>query len=139
MRRAILEQALVIAGRTLSPTKVGVVGALVGQNQDVLVEGDNPIVVVCHAGSLMAEGDILWRRPDPSAGRSEAYGGPPAAEPAEPGWQPQRQESAPLPRRLPAVDDDAVDAAERGATRLTHAIGLIAVITLLMLVLWRVL
>jgi len=138
VRRALLEQAIVVGGRALSPTVVGVIGALVRQNQDLLVEGDNPVVVICHAGSLMAEGDILWRRPEASIERTEAYGGPPTGEPAAPGWHPELQESAPLPRSLPVIDDDAVDAAEREAARFTHAIGLIAVVTLLVLVCWRV-
>jgi hypothetical protein len=113
MRWPLLKEALIIAGRALCPARVCVIRALVRQNQDVLVKGDNPIVVVCHAGSLMAEGDILWRRPEPSSERNGAYGGPPTGEPAPPGWRPELHESAPLPRELPAIDDNAVNAAER--------------------------
>jgi len=138
VRRPLLQQAIVVVGGALSPTVVGVVNALVGQNQDVVLEGDNPVVVVCHAGSLMADGDILWRRPEPSAERNEAYFGPPTGEPALPSWHPEAKESAPPPRRLPVIDNDAVDAAEREAARFTHTIGLIAVIMLLVLVCWRV-
>jgi hypothetical protein len=138
VRRPLLDQAIIVARRELSPTVVGVVSALVRQNQDLLIEGDNPVVVVCHAGSLMAEGDILWRRPDPSIERNGAYDGPPIGEPAAADWHPEQNESAPLPRKLPVIDNDAVDAAEREATRFTHAIGVIAVFTLLILVCWRV-
>jgi hypothetical protein len=138
VRRPLLEQAIVIAGRTPCPSLVGVVGALVRQNQDLLVEGDNPVVVVCHAGSLMADGDIVWRRPEPCAERNVAYPGPPVGELPAPAWRPEAKESAPLPRKLPVIDNDAVDAAEREAARFTYAIGLIAVVTLLVLVCWRV-
>jgi hypothetical protein len=86
----------------------------------------------------MADGDILWRRPEPSIERNGAYSGPPVGEPAAPDWHPEKRESAPLPRSLPVIDDDAVDAAEREAARYTHTIGLIAVVTLLLLVCWRV-
>ena len=139
VRRPLLDQAIVIAGRALSPTVVGVVGALVRQNQDVLFEGDNPVVVVCHAGSLMAEGDILWRRPELSEELEGTYSGPPAGEPAAVGWRPERHESAPMPRRLPVIDDDAINAAEREAARLTRTIGVLAVFTLLVLICWRIL
>ena len=87
----------------------------------------------------MAEGDILWRRPEAYGEQEEAYSGPPAAEPAAPGWRPEPQESAPLPRRLPVIDDDAVDAAEREAARLTYAVGLIALVILLVIVCWQIL
>jgi len=137
VRRPLFEQAIIVAGGALSPTVVSVIGALVRQNQDVVFEGDNPVVVVCHPGSLMAEGDIVWRRPDPSVERNAAYSGPPSGEPAPPGWHPEAKESAPLPRSLPVIDDDAVDAAEREAARFTHTIGLIAVVMLLALVCWR--
>lgn len=116
----------------------GVVGGLVRQNQNVVIERDNPVVVVCHAGSLMAEGDILWCRPEASAEHLETYSGPPTSEPPGPGWHPEQHESASLPRKLPAINDEAVDAAEREATRFTHVIGLIAVVTLLIVVCWRV-
>jgi len=86
----------------------------------------------------MAEGDILWRRPEPRAERTGAYDGPPTGEPAPAGWHPELKESAPLPRTLPVIDNDAVDAAEREAARFTNAIGLIALVTLLALVCWRV-
>lgn len=138
VRRPLLEQAVVIGRRTLAPTVDGVIGALVRQNQDVLFQGDNPVVVVCHAGSLMAEGDILWRRPEACVEHEEAYSGPPVGDPAVPGWRPEPQESAPLPRRLPVIDDDAVDAAEREAARLTHVIGVIAVVMLLVIVCWQI-
>jgi hypothetical protein len=138
VRRPLLEQAIVIGRRALSPTVVGVVGALVRQNQDVLVQGDNPVVVVGHAGSLMAEGNILWRRPEACVEHDGAYSGPPAGQPAAPDWRPEAQESAPLPRRLPVVDDDAVDTAEREAARFTYAIGLTAVSVLLVLACWRI-
>ena len=139
MRRPLLKQAIIIARRALSPARIRVIRALVRQNQDLLVKGDNPIVVVCHAGSLMADGDILWRRPEASTERSGAYSGPPADAPAPPGWHPELHASAPLPRELPAVDDDAVDVAEREAARFTFAIGGIALVMLVVLICWRVL
>jgi hypothetical protein len=139
VRRPLLKQTIIVARQALAPPMVGVVGCLVRQNQDVLIEGDNPVVVVCHAGSLMAEGDILWRRPELSAEQEWSYEGPPVGEPAEPGWHPELQESAPLPRKLPVIDDDAVDAAEREAARVTYAVGVIAVVMLLVLVCWRIL
>lgn len=139
VRRPLLDQAIVIAHPALSPTVIGVVGALVRQNQDVLVEGDNPVVVVCHAGSLMAEGDILWGRPELSGELEGPYSGPPAGEPAAPDWRPEPHESAPLPRRLPVIDDDAVDAAEREAAHLTYTTGVFALVSLLVLICWRIL
>ncbi|HEX6686147.1 MAG TPA: hypothetical protein VF062_25465 [Candidatus Limnocylindrales bacterium] len=91
----------------------------------------------------MAEGDILWRRPDPSADRNGppgiSYPGPPVGEPAPAGWHPDHELSAPPPRSLPAIDDDAVNAAEREAARFTAAIGLIAAMALIFLACWRAL
>lgn len=138
MRRPLLKETIVVAGHALAPAVVCVVGGLVGQNQDLLIEGDNPVVVICHAGSLMAEGDILWRRPELSAEQEWSYDGPPVGQPAEPGWHPEIRESAPLPRKLPVIDDDAVDAAEREAARLTYTVGVVAVVMLIVLVCWRI-
>jgi hypothetical protein len=137
VRRPLVEETVVVGRHAFAPSVVGVINALVRQNQDVLIEGDNPIVVICHAGSLMAEGDILWRRPEACVEHEEAYSGPPVGEVPLPGWRPEPKESAPPPRRLPVIDDDAVNAAEREAARLTHAVGVIAVVILVVIVCWQ--
>jgi hypothetical protein len=80
----------------------------------------------------MAEGDIFWRSPDPSADRAAGYEGPPGSPPAPPEWRPIQRESA-APRELPKLDHKAIDAAEREAARLTYAIGLAAALTLIVL------
>jgi hypothetical protein len=107
---------------------------VVGKHQDLLVEGDHPVIVVCHAGSLMAEGDILWRRPTPA----EPYSGPPVGTPPSEGWHPEHAET-PAPRQLPPLDHDAIDADERRAAHLTYAVGLTALLILAILGLWRLL
>lgn len=109
---------------------------MVGKHQNLLVEGDHPLIVVTHAGSLMADGDILWRRPTDPAPRAEPYAGPPAASPPPPGWHPEQAE-APAPRELPVLDHAAIDADERRAARLTYCVGLAALLTLAVVALVR--
>lgn len=51
------------------------------------------------------------------------YPGPPPSTPPPPGWRPALVVRPAPPRRLPAQDHAALDAAERAARRLTWAVA----------------
>lgn len=138
MGRALLQEALVVARRMLGPPGISVIGALIRQNENLLVKRNHRVIVVCHAGSLMAEGDFLWRPPGSDVGPPERYPGPPAADPPQPGWHPQFREATAPPRPLPQLDHNAIDLAEQRAARVTYAIGAAALAVLVLLACWRV-
>lgn len=73
--------------------------------------------------------------PEPDA---HVYPGPPTAGPPSPHWHPPLQPVVAAARRLPAVDDDAMDTAERDAARITYAIGLAALTVLMVIACSRV-
>lgn len=126
MRRALLEQPLVVARGRHAPPAIRVIGALIRQDEHFLVKLDHPVVVVCHAGIVMAEGDIVWRRPESGARSPDRYDGPPAPAPIPADFRPPVEEPTAAPRPLPSLDHDAIDAAERRAALLTYALALAA-------------
>ena len=65
------------------------------------------------------------------------YPGPPISPPPDPAWHPDVVEPLDPPRELPAQDHAAMDAAERSAYRFTLLVGLIAVVTLALIVMIR--
>lgn len=65
------------------------------------------------------------------------YPGPPISPAPDPAWHPDVVEPVDPPRLLPAQDHAALDAAERSATRFTLLVGLIAGVTLALVVLIR--
>lgn len=134
MRRALFEQPLVVARLTLRPAHRHVVAGVVHQHRKLVVELDHALIVITHTGRVMAEGDIVWRRPTPDTEKGSAtsrYGGPPLGKPAPPGWRPTLAEAMSLPRQLPPVDHAGMDEAEQKASRLTYRIGLAALACLL--------
>ncbi|MCD0443681.1 hypothetical protein LO763_08600 [Glycomyces sp. A-F 0318] len=62
---------------------------------------------------------------DPSD--SSGYQGPPASVPPPPGWRVEAVALPGEPRRLPAQDHAAIDAAEQRARLVTHWLALAAV------------
>lgn len=89
--------------------------------------------------------DAYWRRPadgessppppEPAAPEEPAYGGPPPSAPPPPGWRTPTVAEPHRPRRLPAQDRAALDAAEQEATRFTYGVGMLAgVIVLILLI-----
>ena len=67
-----------------------------------------------------------WRdvsKPPPSAAET-GYTGPPAQATPAPGWRPPMLRPAPPPRRLPAQDTPAIDAAESRARGLSYGVGI---------------
>jgi hypothetical protein len=137
VRRPLFEKSVVIARCPLAPAPVGVVIRVLRQHRQIVVQLDNHVwyafIVVAHAGSLMAEDDIAWRNPAASG----AYPGPPAAPSPDPAWRPERHDPVPAPRRLPQLDDAAVDEAERRAARVTYAVGLAALAIVFVLLMYR--
>jgi hypothetical protein len=65
------------------------------------------------------------------------YPGPPISPAPDPHWHPEVVEPLDPPRALPAQDDAAIDAAERSATRFTLLVGLIAGVTLAVVLIIR--
>ena len=136
MRRALFQQPLIIAGLALAFAPAGrrVVARLLHQHGQIVVKLDHAFIVVTHTGRVMADSDIVWRRPSPGAqapAPPAGYAGPPAGAPAEPGWQPPSEEQISAPRPLPPVDHDAIDTAEYQARWVTYAVGLCAAAVLL--------
>ncbi len=90
-------------------------------------------------------GDEQWRRPAPGAGEADgkpaaaAYPGPPAAIPPPPGWHPEPAQRFAPPRRLPELDDDAIDLDEDRADRFTNVLGIVAGVVLILVacIQWR--
>ncbi|MGI5213272.1 hypothetical protein [Plantactinospora sp. CA-290183] len=107
--------------------------------------------------------DAFWRRPtgpsagspadsptpDPSAPGSPApasplggapaspasrYPGPPPSSTPPPGWRPPVHVQPPPPRRLPAQDLAALDAAEDSARTLTYGIGMVGAAALVLVI-----
>lgn len=62
---------------------------------------------------------------------SVSYQGPPPTTPPPPGWKPQVVVRPAPPRRLPAQDHAALDAAERAARRFTWVLAAIAGVIML--------
>jgi hypothetical protein len=81
----------------------------------------------------MAEDDIAWRNPTGPG----AYPGPPVVPAPDPAWRPERHDPVAAPRRLPHLDDDAVNQEERMAARTTYAVGLAALAIVLVLIIAR--
>jgi len=138
MRRALFQQPLIIAGFALALAPAGrrVVACLFHQNGEIVVQLDHALIVVTHTGSVMAESDIVWRRPSPGAQAPAppvGYSGPPAGAPADPAWQPTSEEQVSAPRSLPPVDHDAIDTSEYQARWVTYAAGLSAVAVLIVM------
>ena len=65
------------------------------------------------------------------------YPGPPISPAPDPAWRPDLVEHLDPPRVLPAQDHAAMDAAERSALRFTLLVGLIAGVTLALIVMIR--
>jgi hypothetical protein len=65
------------------------------------------------------------------------YPGPPIPSAPDPSWRPGLAESVDPPRELPAQDHAAMDTAERAAYRFTLLVGLIAGVTLALIVMIR--
>ena len=108
---------------------------MVNQHRRLLVELDHALIVITHTGRVMAEDDIVWRRPSPEpdpAPCAPGYPGPPRGTPAPPDWRPPLTEPITPPRHLPPVDHAAVDEAEQKASRFTYLIGLTALALLLL-------
>jgi hypothetical protein len=65
--------------------------------------------------------------PGPPAPRPplSGYEGPPPTTPPPYGWQPERIVEPAPPRRLPAQDHTAIDAAEARARTLTYGVGVV--------------
>jgi hypothetical protein len=142
MRRALFEQPFIIAGIALAPAGRGVIARLLDQHREIVFQLDHAIIVVTHTGSVMAEDDMIWRRPTPGTEvpvAAAAYAGPPAGEPAAADWQPTRIEPVTAPRPLPRVDHDAIDDAEYRARWVTYAIGFAGVAVLLIMACSRML
>ncbi len=137
MRRALLPQALVIAHGTLTPPAIRVIVALIRQDEHVLVELNHPVVVVCHAGILMAGGDIVWRQPEPDKHQPDRYEGPPPQAPLPSDFHLSVEEQPAPARQLPALDHDAIDDAEGRATRLTYAVAFTAVAVMILVACWH--
>ena len=136
---ALFDQPLIVAGGTLEPYGAAAIGAHIRQHEHVIVELDypvvvHPVVVVGHAGSLMADGEIMWHRPGTEPAPPGRYPGPPVGTAPSPGWKPQL---VVMPRTLPALDHDAIDRAERQVAHLTVRIGLAAFAVLVFLVCWH--
>lgn len=85
----------------------------------------------------MAERDIVWRRPDPPAGKPSDYSGPPVGEAPPADWRLPVPEPTAPPRELPDIDHDAVDDAEQKAARFTYAIAFVALGVITLVVCWR--
>lgn len=85
----------------------------------------------------MSEGDIVWRRPEPSSDPPSDYSGPPVGPPPDADWHPTAPALTAAARELPALDHDAVDLAEQRAARVTYTIGFTAFGVLLLLSCWR--
>jgi hypothetical protein len=138
VRRPLIEQSIVVVRRPLAPAPVGVIARVFRQDRQLVVQLDNHVgdalIVVAHAGSLMAEDDISWRNPA-AAG---AYPGPPAAPAPDPAWRPERHDPVPAPRRLPDLDTDEIDQAERRAASVTYAVGLAALAIVFVLFMARI-
>ncbi len=135
MRRALLEQPLIVARLSLSPARRDIVARVIHQHGKLVVELDHALIVITHTGRVMAEGDIFWRRPSPDthpAPAAPGYAGPPLGEPAPADWRPTIAEPVAPPRPLPPVDHYAVDEAEQKASRLTQVIGFTALAFLLL-------
>jgi hypothetical protein len=64
-----------------------------------------------------------------------SYPGPPQTDPPPPDWRPRVVRDPAPPRRLPPQDHAALDAAERAARRFTWAVGAVAMVAALMVVL----
>jgi hypothetical protein len=136
MRRALLEQPIIVAGLALAPAHRQVVPGLVGQQRKIVVKLDHALIVVTHTGSVMAEDDIVWRRPAKGAETRVAatgYTGPPAGKPASADWRLPHVEPVTAPRPLPRVDHDAIDDAEYRARWVTYATGFAALAVLLVM------
>jgi len=65
------------------------------------------------------------------------YPGPPISSAPDPAWRPDVVEAFDPPRALPTQDLPAMAAAERAATRFTLLVGLIAGVTLALIVIIR--
>ncbi|WDZ86681.1 translation initiation factor 2 [Micromonospora cathayae] len=89
--------------------------------------------------------DDYWRRPPPGespppvaprppAAPASGYTGPPPSTAPPPDWRPPVHVQPAPPRRLPAQDADALDAAEQRAQRVTYGIGILAGAVLLVVV-----
>jgi hypothetical protein len=65
------------------------------------------------------------------------YPGPPISSAPDPAWRPDVVEPYDPPRALPAQDHAAMDTAERAARRFTYLVGLIAGVTLALIVIIR--
>jgi hypothetical protein len=141
MRRAFFEQPVIVGGIALAPACRGVIAGLIDQDREIVVQLDHALIVVTHTGRVMAEDDIVWRRPAPGTESPVAefgYVGPPAGEPASAGWRLPHEEPVTAPRPLPRVDHDAVDDAEYRARWFTYGIGFAALTVLLVLACSRV-
>lgn len=62
-----------------------------------------------------------------SDGSDQGYEGPPVNVPPPPGWRVEAVALPGEPRRVPAQDHAAIDAAEQRARLLTHWLALVAV------------
>jgi len=65
------------------------------------------------------------------------YPGPPISPAPDPAWRPETVEPVDPPRVLPNQDHAAMDTAERSAARFTLLVGLIAGVTLALLIMIR--
>jgi hypothetical protein len=136
MRRALFEQPLIVAGFALAPARRGVVARLLDQHRKIVVQLDHALIVVTHTGRVMAEDDIVWRRPTEGAEipvAAAAYAGPPSGEPATREWRLPHDEPVTAPRPLPRLDHDAIDDAEYRARWVTYGTGLAALAVLLVM------
>lgn len=89
--------------------------------------------------------DDYWRRPAPGdSGAAEpagpaptptsGYAGPPPSTPPPADWRPPVHLEPTAPRRLPAQDMAALDAAEQRSQRVTYGFGAAAGVVLVVLV-----
>jgi hypothetical protein len=86
--------------------------------------------------------DEHWRRPDPDAADGgsadpQQYAGPPTAPPPPADWRPPTAAVPAQPRRLPVLDDQAIDREEQRAEYVTYAIGVGAGVIVLVIALVR--
>lgn len=136
MRRALVKQPLIVAVFALAPARRGVIARLLDQHRKIVVQLDHALIVVTHTGRVMAEDDIVWRRPTRGAEipvAAAGYAGPPAGQPATADWRLPQDEQVTAPRPLPRLDHDAIDDAEYRARWVTYGTGFAALAVLLVM------